>query len=68
MHLWAAGRKSSASGTLSVREALRVMSIETVVAAKEKSHPLIQKVNNPFLPGWGVLSLEMSSKLLLCSP
>ena len=51
-----------------MREALRVMSIETVVAAKEKSHPLIQKVNNPFLPGWGVLSLEMSSKLLLCSP
>jgi hypothetical protein len=43
----AAGRKSSASGTLSVKDALRIMSIRTMIAAKEKNHPLIQKVPDP---------------------
>jgi hypothetical protein len=42
-----AGRKSSASGTLSVTDALHMMSIRTMIAAKETSHPLIQKVPAP---------------------
>jgi hypothetical protein len=47
----AAGRKSSASGTLSVKDALCIMSIRTMIAAKEKCHPLIQKVlHTPLFP------------------
>ena len=38
------GRKSSASGTLSVKDALRVMSIRSMIATKDKNYPLVQKV------------------------
>jgi len=38
------GRKSSASGTLSVKDALRVMSVRTMVATKNANNGLIQTV------------------------
>mmetsp|Transcript_26009 Transcript_26009/g.65622 ORF Transcript_26009/g.65622 Transcript_26009/m.65622 type:complete len:558 (-) Transcript_26009:185-1858(-) len=38
------GRKSSASGTLSVKDALRVMSVRTMVATKHANNGLVQQV------------------------
>jgi len=38
------GRKSSALGTLSVTEALKVMSMESLVATKRKNEPLVTQL------------------------